>query len=139
MSFKRSKKVDMTQGSKGCYLVSGEVMGNQGLTLYAKLVFSYILSLWSSCESTHPSIEKIMEMTGSSRMSVIRAKKELVQLGLITELSRGNGRGKSTEYQVNASRVNEFFGVEFIVAKEKKEHQPKKEGFGKYGRAKVIE
>lgn len=139
MSFKRSKKVDMTQGSKGCYLVSGEVMGNQGLTLYAKLVFSYILSLWSSCESTHPSIEKIMEMTGSSRMSVIRAKKELVQLGLITELSRGNGRGRSTEYQVNASRVNEFFGFEFIVTKEKKEHQPKKEGFGKYGRAKVIE
>ena len=129
MSFKRSEKVDRTQGSSGYYWVSGEVMGNQGLTLYAKLVFSYILSLWSSCKSVHPSTDKIMEMTGSSRRSVIRARQELVQLGLITELSRGNGRGNSTEYRVNASRVNEFFGADLCKKQSSKCDSPTDDEF----------
>ena len=92
------------------------------------MVLSYILTLWGCCKDTHPSTDKIMEMTSSSRKSVIRARQELTQLGLIT-MVKGNGRGNASRYEINPIKLNEFLGVKLCIIKEnhsdvKKEQKP---------------
>lgn len=109
---KKNRRVDWSKSTEGFYHVPGVVMFNETLTSSSSRVLSYLLSLWDCCETVNPSEEKIAKMTGMDERSVRRALGQLTQLGLVTILSSGNGRGRSTEYQLNGSKINEFLGVD---------------------------
>lgn len=109
---KKNRRVDWSKSTEGFYHVPGVVMFNETLTSSSARVLSYLLSLWDCCETVNPSEEKIAKMTGMDERSVRRALGQLTQLGLVTILSSGNGRGRSTEYQLNGSKINEFLGVD---------------------------
>ena len=112
MSWKKTKKrVDYSKDPGGYYIVPACIRHNKVLTSSSKEVLAYILSLWGCCKDTHPSIDRISEMTSRSESSVIRARNKLVQLGLIS-IVQGNGRGNTSMYEINPIKLNEFLGVE---------------------------
>lgn len=122
---KAKSKIRYDKDPDGHYIIPACVAKNKDLTDSSKRVLSYIFSLWGTCETVHPSLEKIAEMTFLNKTSVVRALKQLSQLGIL-KIQKGKGRGNANNFQVMAERTNEFLGVELCetnTSNKKDEHQ----------------
>lgn len=109
---KKIQRVDWSKSPGGVYHTPAVIMTNKTLTDSSARVLSYLMSLWSCCETVNPSVERIAELNRITKRSVQNALEQLTQLGLVTILSRGNGRGRTSEYKLNGSKINEFLGVD---------------------------
>ena len=119
-----------------------ELMGKKEISLQARVILAKILNLWTNCKKVYISNSKLSQFIGLDERSVRRAKSELVKLNLISVHQETKGRGNLATIQVDEKAVNRFLGYQYfkekpVVSKDKS--QPKKEGFAKHGRAKVIE
>lgn len=94
---------------QGYYITPRVVMENKNINSPGKKVLCYILTLYLNGDDVHPSVTTISDITDLSKSSVQRGIKELVTMGLITIVQRGNGRGNASSYQVNEEKFNSFF------------------------------
>lgn len=108
---KKKKRVDFSKSPGGFYIIPAVVIKNKTLTHSSAKVLSYLLTLWSFCETVNPSADVIAEMTGITDRSVNNARRQLSQLGLISYTS-GDGKGNTTEYQLHGAAINDFLGCE---------------------------
>ena len=123
--------------------IPDDLLEKQGLTLNAKVILGKILNLWKGCKQVTITNKRLSQLLGGvSTDTVKRAKRELTSLGLIKIVQDTKGRGNLATIQVDEKAVNRFLGYQYFKEKpavSKDKPQPKKEGFGKYGWAKVIE
>lgn len=115
MEEKKAKRSINWGGCGGYYIIPVAIGKNKTLSDSSKKVLSYFINLWVCCDKVHPSTEAIMEATFSSEKSVKRAKTQLLDLGLISIIHQGKGRGDANEYRVNEWKINKFLGVELFT------------------------
>lgn len=108
---KKKKRVDFSKSPGGFYIIPAVVIENKTLTHSSAKVLSYLLTLWSFCETVNPSTAMISKMTLLCEKSVKNARHQLSKLGLISYTS-GDGMGNTTEYQLHGAAINDFLGCE---------------------------
>jgi hypothetical protein len=78
---------------KGYTLIPNYVLHSRGLSAFAKLVYSVILSYaWGSKNSSFPGQERLAEDCGLGIATVKRTIKELKEKEFITVIQRGQGK-----------------------------------------------
>ena len=108
-------KINWSGLDQGYYITPVVIGSSDKLPGTSKRVLCYLLTLATSNTDVHPSVKRIAEVTDPSERSAKYSISQLVELGLVGIAQRGNGRGLSNSYKVNASRLNEFFGCEILV------------------------
>lgn len=101
----------------------GKALSNSALQVLSWIYGMYLNSDWVKISDT-----SLGDKLDLSRISILRAKQELQELGLIRVTSTPGGM---SEYQVQVRRMAEFFDRKFIPAEEdapanEKKHKPKK-------------
>lgn len=115
--------------------IPDDLLMKDGLSLNAKVVLGKILNLCKNCKEVTISNGRLSKLLGNACTRTVQyAKKELVELGLITIIQEEKGRGNLANIQVNKKKVNEYLGFEYFKLKEKKDEPV--ETWGGYKRVK---
>lgn len=86
----KNMKITTVKPSVGYGQVQTEVMISNELSIYAKLLYAYYCSVQGGKDSSWKSTETILEDLGIGLSTFKKAKKELVDAGLITSTKRMN-------------------------------------------------
>lgn len=84
------------------------------LSLSATVILSFIIGLEKNNLPVRVSNDKLAQYIKGSKSTVKRAKKELVELGLITIVQEEKGRGNLATIKVNKKNVNNFLGIDYF-------------------------
>lgn len=95
-------------------VIPDTLLEKETLSLNAKVILGKILNLCKNCKEIKISNQRLSQLICADIRTVQRAKKELVELGLITIIQEEKGRGNLADIQVHRQKVNGFLGYNYF-------------------------